>query len=251
MDAVVAALTDQQAELSRLLGSVDGDGWERASRCEGWTVADVALHLAQTNEMAVASVEGRFPEFVAAIASGLAPASTIDDGAAAMVARERGEPGPSVRDRWQASADGFLAALATVDLHQRVTWVAGELSARTLAVTRLAETWIHTGDIAFGFGTPPAGGDGLRHIARLAWRTLPYAFARAGRPQAGPVAFYLRAPDGSQWDFVPDTEPLTTITGDALDLCLVAAQRVTASDTGLRGEGPDTAAVLDLVRTYA
>jgi len=251
MDDVVAALADQQAELSQLLASVDDEGWQRASRCEGWTVADVALHLAQTNEMALASVEGRYPEFVAAMASGFAPASTVDDGAAALVARERGEPGPSVRDRWQTSADAFFAALTAMDLHQRVTWVAGELSARTLAATRLAETWIHTGDVAFAFGTPPAGGDGLRHIARLAWRTLPYAFVRAGRAQAGPVAFVLRAPDGGQWDFVPDTAPLTTITGDALDLCLVAAQRANASDTSLRGDGPDTAAVLDLVRTYA
>jgi uncharacterized protein (TIGR03084 family) len=251
MDDVVATLADQQAELSRLLESVDSDGWERASRCEGWTVADVALHLAQTNEMALASVQGRFPAFVAAMAAGMAPASTVDDGAAAMVARERGEPGPSVRDRWQASADAFMAALTAIDLHQRVAWVAGELSARTLAATRLAETWIHTGDVAFAFGAPPAGGDELRHIARLAWRTLPYAFARAGRPQAGPVAFHLRAPGGEQWDFVPDTEPATTITGDALDLCLVAAQRANASDTGLRGEGPDAAAVLELVRTYA
>ena len=251
MDDAVAALAEQQTELSRLLASVDGDGWERASRCAGWTVADVTLHVAQTNEMALASVEGRFPEFVAAMAAGLAPASSIDDGAAAMVARERGEPGPAVRARWQSSADAFLAAVARVDLHQRVTWVAGELSVRTLAATRLAETWIHTGDVAFAFGAPPTGGDGLRYIARLAWRTLPYAFARAGRPQAGPVAFRLRAPDGDRWDFVPDTEPVTTITGDALDLCLVAAQRANASDTGLRGEGPDAAAVLELVRTYA
>lgn len=251
MDEVVAALAEQQAELSALLTGMDGDGWERASRCEGWTVADVVLHLAQTNEMALASVEGRFPEFVAAIAAGMAPASSVDSGAAAMVDHERGEPGPSVRERWRSSADGFLSALTTIDLHERVTWVAGELSARTLVATRLAETWIHTGDVAFAFGAPPAGSDRLRHIARLAWRTLPYAFARAGRPQAGPVAFRLRAPDGDQWDFVPDTDPVTTITGDALALCLVAGQRADAADTGLRGEGPDAAAVLELVRTYA
>ena len=32
---------------------------------------------------------------------------------------------------------------------------------------------------------------------------------------------------------------------------MVAARRVDPSDTGLTGEGPDTEAVLELVRTYA
>ena len=63
--------------------------------------------------------------------------------------------------------------------------VAGELSARTLASTRLAETWIHTGDIAAGLGVDLVPTDRLWHMARLAWRTLPYAFAQAGRGSAG------------------------------------------------------------------
>lgn len=250
MDDVVAALADQQAELSQLLAGVDDEGWQRPSRCEGWSVADVALHLAQTNEMALASVEHRFPEFVAAMAAGGDVGSTVDDGAAVMVARERGEPGPVVRERWQTSADDLQQALEAIDPHTRVTWVAGQLSAQTLAATRIAETWIHTGDIGFAFGVPWSATDRLYPIARLAWRTLPYAFARAGRELTGPVAFRLRSPGGDEWAFVPD-DPATTIRGDAFDLCLVAAQRADAADTGLRGEGADADAVLELVRTYA
>ncbi|MEY2588161.1 MAG: hypothetical protein QOJ67_145, partial [Acidimicrobiaceae bacterium] len=60
MDEVIAALADQQAELSGLLSGLDETGWQRASRCDGWTVADVVLHLAQTNELAVGSATGRF-----------------------------------------------------------------------------------------------------------------------------------------------------------------------------------------------
>jgi hypothetical protein len=37
-------------------------GWQRATRCEDWTVADVILHLAQTDELALASVHGAFAE---------------------------------------------------------------------------------------------------------------------------------------------------------------------------------------------
>ena len=241
MDTIVTALADQQAELSALLVGLDEPGWQRPSRCEGWTVADVVLHLAQTNEMAVASARGRFAEAMSELAGGLAPASSVDDGADLMVARERGMP------PWEDLAK----VLRACDPGRRVVWVAGELSARTLATTRLAETWIHTGDVAAAVGRVLIPTDRLWHVARLACRTLPYAFARAGRELTGPVAFELRGPDGGAWDFVPDSLPLTTIRGDGTELCLVAARRVDPRDTRLRGEGPDAAAVLELVRTYA
>ena len=93
--------------------------------------------------------------------------------------------------------------------------------------------------------------DRLEHIARLAWRTLPYAFAHAGRELSGPVAFELRAPSGARWRFGPDGVPTSVIEGEGRDLCLVAARRVAPDNTSLRGTGPDARAVLDLVRTYA
>jgi uncharacterized protein (TIGR03084 family) len=129
--------------------------------------------------------------------------------------------------------------------------VAGELSARTLATTRLAETWIHAGDVADALGEELPFTDRLRPVARLAWRTLPYAFASVGRTMTGPVAFRLVAPSGEAWDFVPEGPEVTTIHGPAAELCAVAARRVHPSATTLRGEGPDADAVLALVRTYA
>jgi len=251
VDAVVAALTEQQAELSGLLADLDERDWQRPSRCEGWTVADVVLHLAQTDEMARASLRGRFADAVAELAGGVGPAASVDEGAELMVAREQGRPGPVLRHRWQTGADALLEVLGACDPRRRLVWVAGELSARTLATTRLAETWIHTGDVAAAIGASLAPADRLWHVARLAWRTLPYAFGRAGRDLAGPVAFELLGPTGDAWDFVPDGAPLTVIRGDAVELCLVAGRRAAPEDTGLRGDGPDAGAVLELVRTYA
>jgi uncharacterized protein (TIGR03084 family) len=250
MDDILAALAAQHAELAGLLVGLDDDGWMQPSPCEGWDVADVVLHLVQTDQMAQASLHGRLAETVAAMTAG-GFASNVDEGAALLVARERGLPSDELRRRWQDGADALDAAFAAADLHQRVEWVAGQLSARTLATTRLAETWIHTGDVATALGRPLPIPDRVRHIARLAWRTLPYAFGRAGRTLAGPVAFELRGPDGDAWVFTPDAPAVTTIRGDAGELCLVAARRRDPADTALTGEGPDASAVLDLVRTYA
>jgi uncharacterized protein (TIGR03084 family) len=251
MDPAVAALGEQQAELSGLLAGLSDDDWERPSRCEGWSVGDVVLHLCQTDEMAIASLERRLPAFLEAMTSGVGPASSVDDGADLMVARERGGPPTEVRGRWQTGADELIRLFEAGDLRSRVDWVAGQLSTRTLASTRLAETWIHTGDIAAGVGVDLVPTDRLQHIARLAWRTLPYAFARAGRELHGPVAFELTGPGGQRWDLVPDEEPATTIRGRALELCLVAARRAGPTEADLRAEGPDGDAVLELVRTYA
>ncbi|TMK87447.1 MAG: maleylpyruvate isomerase family mycothiol-dependent enzyme, partial [Actinobacteria bacterium] len=170
---------------------------------------------------------------------------------ALMVANERDRPLADLKARWQRTVDEFLARLDGADFHRRVTWVAGELSVRTLVTTRLAETWIHTGDVADGLGIELQPTDRLEHVARLAWRTLPYAFSRAGRELSGPVAFDLRGPTGTEWRFMPDQPPRTTIGGDGAELCLVAARRVDPGQTSLTGDGPDAAAVLELVRTYA
>jgi uncharacterized protein (TIGR03084 family) len=251
---ILAALSAQHDALGALLAPLDEAGWRRATPCEGWTVADVVLHLAQTDEIAVASAQGRFGDTLTRVAADLSqagPVGSVDDGAAMMVAHERGAPGTAVYDRWSAGAAALRDELARCEPGTRVDWVAGQLSVRTLVTTRLAECWIHTGDVEVALGHQPVSTDRLRHIARLAWRTLPYAFSGAGLELAGPVAFRLVGPDGEAWDFEPDGEPVTVVSGDALELCLVAGRRLAGPASSLHAEGPDAAAVLDLVRTYA
>ena len=251
MQAVLTALEEQHSELATLLEPLDDAGWQLPTRCEGWTVADVVLHLAQTDELALASAQGQFAERLDVLAGGLDRLGNVDDGAAAIVSLERGLPNVELFERWRTGAGALRDALAMSDPHRRVRWVTGQLSTQTLATTRLAECWIHTGDVAEALDVVQEPTDRLEHIARLAWRTLPYAFGRDGRELAGPVAFDLRAPSGQRWHFVPDAVPVTVIEGAGADLCLVAARRVAAEATSLRGAGPDAHAVLELVRTYA
>ena len=252
MHEIVIALEEQHAELEELLAPLADAEWERPTpRCPGWSITDVVLHLAQTDEMALGSVTGRFAEVLGSLTAGLAPTASLEEGVGAMVAAQRGRSAPEVHDRWRAGASALRDAFASADPSARVQWVAGEMAARTLATTRLAECWIHTGDVATALGRPVPASHRLRHIARLAWRTLPYAFGRAGRELTGPVRFTLTGPDDEVWDLVPEEPAVTTITGTALDLCQVAGQRAVAANTGLTGTGPDAAAVLDLVRTFA
>jgi uncharacterized protein (TIGR03084 family) len=251
MQAILNALGEQHSRLAGLLETLDADAWKRPTRCEGWNVADVVLHLAQTDALALASAQDRFADGLEVLAGGRDRQGNVDDGAAKMVASERGMAPAALLERWRAGAAALRDALAESDPHRRVEWVAGRLSTRTLATTRLAECWIHTGDVSDALGVAQEPTDDLEHIARLAWRTLPYAFARSGRQLAGPVAFDLRAPSGRRWHFVPDATPRTVIEGSGAELCQVAARRIASADTSLHGTGPDVNSVLELVRTYA
>lgn len=251
IDPVVQSLADQQAETSSLVLSLTGAESELATRCVGWSVADVLLHLAQTNELAISSLTGRMGGTTWAAPNGWTGGDSVDDAVAAMVERERGAPFEAVLDRWMTAGTNLIAILSDMDLSSRVPWVAGELSARTLATTRLAETWIHTGDIAAALGVDLVPTDRLKLIARLAWRTLPYAFSSTGHTMRGPVSFRLVGPSGDRWEVLPTQPAVTTISGSAVELCAVAARRLDPAATTLSGEGPDAAAVLALVRTYA
>ncbi|MFL6205077.1 MAG: maleylpyruvate isomerase family mycothiol-dependent enzyme [Acidimicrobiales bacterium] len=250
MQEIVGALEEQQAELAGLLDGLDSDGWATPSACAGWSIADVVLHLAQTNEMATGSARGDLPAVMERMTEGLRPATDVDDGAALMVEKERGAPAADVHQRWQASCGDLRAALLACDPSDRVLWVAGELAARTLGSTRLAETWLHTHDVADGLGVELVPGERLRHVARLAWRTIPYAFQRAGVEPPEPVAFRLTGPSGEPWHHGEDDAPVR-VTGDGVELCLVAGQRLDAADTTLVAQGPRADEVLALVRTFA
>jgi uncharacterized protein (TIGR03084 family) len=253
MEQITNDLAAQHAELSRILTGLQPEHWATPSLCPGWSVADVVLHLAQSDEIALGSARGTIG--VAARNAGWdmegmrAGRITVDEVAAAAVEEQRGAPPHELLARWSAAAAGLVATLAITDPKRPLPWVVGDLPARTLATTRLAECWIHTGDIAGPLGIPMETTDRLWHIARLAWRTIPYAFARAGQSLAGPVAVVLTAPGGT-WDF-SEGEPATTVTGDAETFCQVAARRIPGHESGLRAAGPDADAVLDLVRTFA
>ena len=99
MEKILAVLAGQHAELEGLLAPLDDDGWARPSACAGWSIADVVLHLAQTDEMAIASAAGRFGDAVSAWAEATPGASNVDAGAAMLV--ERG-----AARRLQKSTDG-------------------------------------------------------------------------------------------------------------------------------------------------
>ncbi len=241
----MAIFDDLEAELDRLeeiLGSLNGAQWVAPSAAPGWSVADVVLHLAQSEEAVVASTTG------AVLGSG--PGSgAVDQIMDDLVRAERAEPALIFR-RWRDARRAAMSALRAADPGKPLSWVEAPMKPATMATTRLAEHWAHGLDITGPLGIPFPDTDRLRHVAWLAHRTLPYAFALAGEG-APDVRCDLTAPDGaSSWPFGPE-DAGSRISGPAGAFCRVAAQRLPPDESGLRATGPHGQAALRVLRTYA
>jgi uncharacterized protein (TIGR03084 family) len=241
--AIFDDLEAEQDRLEEILGGLDGAQWAAPSAASGWTVADVVLHLAQSEEAVMASAAG------ASLRAGPGSGITVDQIMDDLVRTERDEPS-RIFQRWREARRGAVSALRAADPGQPMSWVEAPLKPATMATTRLAEHWAHGLDITGPFGIEFRDTERLRHVAWLAHRTLPYSMTLAGQ-QPAQVWCELTAPDGaSVWQFgPPDAE--SAIAGAAGDFCRVAAQRLNPAQSRLRTRGPHGAAALRLLRTYA
>jgi uncharacterized protein (TIGR03084 family) len=235
-------LDAEEARLEEILASLDDDQWRAPSGAEGWSIADVVLHLAQSEDAVIASARrGEAREW-------RRTDGTVDGEMAALVQAERAEPAV-VFERWRRTRRDALDALRAADPTVRLTWAAAPLKPATLATTRLAEHWAHGLDVTGPLGVPFPDTDRLRHVAWLAHGSLPYAFGLVGEePRA--VRADLVGPDGSPWSFGPEGAD-SVIRGDAGAFCRVGARRLAPDASGLVTEGPYGAAALRVLRNYA
>jgi len=267
---VLEDLGAEQERLEGILCGLDEAQWMAPSAAAGWTVTDVVLHLAQSEESVVISVSGGDLRTGIGVAGGGigggigggagggigggagggVGAGAVEERVAELVRAERAAP-DVVFARWRRARRAAMDALRAADPDRPVQWVVGPVKPATLATTRLAEHWAHGLDITgpLGVGFPDTGR--LRHVAWLAHRTLPYALALAGE-QPAEVRCELTAPDGaSVWRFGPP-EAESAISGPAGEFCRVGARRLSpAAASGLTASGPHGAAALRVLRTYA
>lgn len=240
---VIADLEAEQDAIEAMVARLDAEGLQAPSGAPGWSIADVLLHLAQSEESVVASITGApvqrpFP----------VEGSTTDEIVDNWVRLERGDP-TEARDRWRAARRMSVDALRSADPDRRYPWIAATLRPGALATTRLAEHWAHALDIAEPLGVDYADTDRLRHIAWLGHRTLSYGFELAGQePQ--PVFAELTSPTGETWTYGDIGAP-SRITGPAGEFCRVGAQRMRPEESGLVASGPYGVAALRVLRNYA
>src|SRR5690348_9847347 len=109
-------LEAEQDRLEEILGGLDGVQWAAPSAAAGWSVADVVLHLAQSEEAVVASTGG------AALRPEAGSGATVDQIMDDLVRAQQAEP-VVIFQRWREARRAAVRALRAADPGQALSWV--------------------------------------------------------------------------------------------------------------------------------
>jgi uncharacterized protein (TIGR03084 family) len=252
-------LAAEQDRLEAILAGLSEAQWHSPSAAAGWSIRDVVLHLAQTEEAVVASLAGG--PGLSEARSSIIEESEGDPSGGDSVGRDPldramdrwvradSASAPVVFERWCQARRAAVQSLRQADPGRRFGWAAATLKPKTLATTRLAEHWAHGLDVTEPLGLDFPDTDRLYHIAWLGHGTLPYAFGFVGE-EPHEVRCELTGPGGAVWCFGPADAP-SRIVGDAGAFCRIGARRLAPGASGLALSGPYAASALRVLRNYA
>jgi uncharacterized protein (TIGR03084 family) len=243
---LVEDLQHEQWDLQAVCAALTPDEWLTPTAARGWDVRDSISHLADTDEIAIDTMEDgprSLNRFITVLATG-------KDITLWGVLRGRRRSGADVLAWWERSSLAECERLNRLDEHGRVPWGLG-MGRPAFITARLMETWAHGLDVRAAVGARSVDTDRLRHIAFLATRALPYAFTYAGRAfPTTPLRVELDLPSGAQWTHGPADAP-DRITGPAGEYCRVFVQRLPLVDApNLTATGAGAREALQVARAF-
>jgi uncharacterized protein (TIGR03084 family) len=247
LDQVLADLTAEGDALDGLVAGLEESGWRTATPAAGWDVATTIVHLAWTDECAIAAGTDK-EAWDALVLRAMANPEGFVDVEAFEGAQETGA---EIYARWAASRPALGVMLRAYPAGQKLPWYGPPMSPTSMATARLMETWAHGLDVHHALGVEPEVTDRIRHIAHLGVRTRDFAFvSRRLPPPTEEFRVDLGAASGEVWSWGPG-DAAQTVTGPAYDFCLLVTQRTHRRDTGLVASGPDADRWLDIAQAFA
>jgi uncharacterized protein (TIGR03084 family) len=247
LSGMLADLRAEGDDLDMLVAGLPAAGWATQTPAEGWTIAHQIAHLAWTDDQAIlAAID---PDaFQTALAEALSePGDFVEEGAAEGAALD-----PALLlTGWRSGRGRMIEALAEVAAGTRLPWFGPPMSAASMATARLMETWAHGQDVADALGVVRTPTSRLRQVAHIGTRTRNFAFhGRGVTPPGEEFRVALTAPDGQEWTWGPEGAE-QSVTGPALDFCLLVTQRRHRADLALTAVGVDADRWLDIAQAFA
>lgn len=237
-------LQDLQDEVANLRGVVEVVALDTPTPADGWDVRDCVAHLAGTDVEAIRAL--RDPD---AFLVGLTTiAADVEGFLTGQLLERRDLSRAELLASWQSGVEALLDALDQ-PAREPVPWYGPPMSVRSFATARLMEYWAHGQDVADAAGVEREPTDRLRHICHLGWRTRGFSYVNRGLPAPdASVALHLTGPNGATWDYGDGEQ---SVTGPALDFCLLVTQRRHRSELRLVAVGPDADQWLDIAQCFA
>jgi uncharacterized protein (TIGR03083 family) len=217
---VITGFSEELTDFEKLLRSLDESDATRATRCEGWTVADVAAH-----------VVGGMTDVAAFRLEGLGTPEVT----ARQVAERRGRPPAEIADELAAAIKGAADLLAAFNDEAWAMQAPGgfDFTLGEGVEALWHDAWLHGDDIRSALGRPSDRGPGMTasvsHIAdvltREGWGRA--VFALDGQPE-----FAVNGGGGSPGPATSDGSG-SRFTGDPLAFVLAATGRADPTPVGL------------------
>lgn len=254
LETLLTDLAAESASLRSMVGTAGPDALLLSTPATGWTVAHQLAHLTWTDEMStsaiasvVPSVEGPYDWDQVLTDAVAAPASFVDDGAAALAAAEPTE----LITRWDSGRAALLAALRATPSDVRIPWYGPSMKATSMVTARIMETWAHGLDVAAALGVEPTRTDRIRHVCHIGVATRSFVYAGRGLPTPDePVRVTLTAPSGATWSW-GEEGAIHEISGAAWEFAQVAVRRLHPDDTSLVATPGPAREWLSIIQAFA
>lgn len=246
MEKICKDLNDEGQSLDNIVSGLSDEQWSRETLCSGWTVKDEIAHIAYFDMFARLSATDReaFEKEMTRLAEDVENLFEI------TLQPGRSRSNAELLDWWREERRAMIEAYLVLDPKERLPWHL-PMSARSSATARLMETWAHGQDIVDALGVERKPTDRLKHVAHLGVATFGWSFQCRGleKPEQE-VRVVLNSPSGDIWTYGPEAS-VNLVQGDALDFCLVVAQRRHYLDTGLKVNGPVAEKWMSVAQVFA
>ena len=201
MDQICDDIAAETRALSSVVEDLTEDQWRAPTVAEGWDSHETILHLGATDWICYLTLVN--PKLFVDIRTQLSKGETSVH--KAVGPHVRGLQGRELWEWFLTGRSEMLRALGDTDPKARITWLGPDIGARSLATSRLLETWTHSHDLADSFGIQYPRTNRLRHIAHIGVVTREFSYVNQGlTPPKEPVRVELVSPNGDQWFWGPD-----------------------------------------------
>jgi uncharacterized protein (TIGR03084 family) len=250
LEEIATDLVAEHEELDEIVARLAPVQWDHPTPAAGWAVRDQISHLAFFDDAASLALED--PDAFIPMSKAASDALVAGDD----LMREHLERGRSMTpddllEWWRRARRRLLIAAGGTDPDTRVPWFGPPMGARSFLSARIMETWAHGQDIADTFGIERQPTQRLRHIAHLGVgaRAFSYALRSMDVPDE-PVRVELVAPMRDNWEWGPPGAP-SSVSGRALDFCLVVTRRRHPSATDLVIRGDAASEWMEIAQAFA
>jgi uncharacterized protein (TIGR03083 family) len=215
------------------LDALDPAGWDRPTRCAGWTVTDLVCHTVWGVSMEADAVSGARARRDTPADGRTVPPS---DGPSVLTTALRAAAADLVTE---------IGALTPDDLSVPAPMPYGPVPLPMALTVFVMEAGVHASDLADAVGEPaPLADDVVAATATSLAAFVPLLASNgSGAPDgavlavAGPSVDLRIAAAGGSWAAAPDASPTATVRGSDSDVLLFLLGRIPADAPGLTVDG--------------